>query len=174
LRIVWGDVEEDATVKLTSSAFEHEKGIPEKYTADGDDISPPLEWAEVPGDTRAFALLMEDPDAPAGTWVHWLLYDLPHTAAGLPENIIKEPKTHEGARQGRNDFGNYGYGGPAPPPAAEHRYVFELLALDAPIGLEPGASRQDIQTATEGHVLAIATLTGRYSRRPTEFRRKAT
>jgi len=151
-------------MELTSAAFGHEKGLPKKYTADGDDISPPLEWTDVPGDTRAFALIVEDPDAPGGTWVHWLLYDLPHTATGLPEGIINEPQTHEGAQQGKNDFGNYGYGGPAPPSPAEHRYVFELLALDAPTGLQPGASRQDIQEATEGHVRAIAVLTGRYKR----------
>ena len=151
-------------MQLTSTVFEHEKPLPKKYTADGENISPPLAWTDVPDDTKCYALFMEDPDAPGGNFVHWLLYDLPHTAMGLPENVIKQPKTHDGAVQGLNDFGNYGYGGPAPPPPAEHRYVFELLALDAPTGLAPGANRRDMQKATEGHVLGIAILTARYKR----------
>lgn len=152
-------------MRLMSQAFEHEQPMPERYTADGEDISPPLKWREAPDGTDAFALVVEDPDAPDGTFVHWVLYDLSATENGLPENVAAGPTGFKGAKQGRNDFGNVGYGGPAPPPPAEHRYVFELLALDAPTGLEPGADREALRAATEGHVLGIARLTGRYRRR---------
>lgn len=151
-------------MQLTSAAFKNDEQIPKRFTGDGEDISPPLAWEGAPGDTQAFALIVDDPDAPGGTFVHWLLYDLGKDVDVLEEGLAPSPRVLGGARQGKNDFGRFGYGGPAPPPPAEHRYIFQLLALDAPTGLEAGAGRKELEAATEGHVLATAVLTGRYKR----------
>jgi Raf kinase inhibitor-like YbhB/YbcL family protein len=150
---------------LISAAFRDETAIPAKYTCDGADVSPPLTWSDAPAGTRSFALIADDPDAPAGTWVHWVLYNLPAAISGLPENIAKvESLDLRGARQGRNDFRRPGYGGPCPPPGPAHRYFFKLYALDAPLTLKAGAQKKDVEAAMEGHVLATAQLMGTYAR----------
>lgn len=151
---------------LTSPAFTEAAAIPARYTCDGADVSPPLAWSGAPAGTAAFAVIADDPDAPAGTWVHWVLYDLPAGTSRLPENV---PKTDTlpafgGARQGRNDFRRTGYGGPCPPPGPAHRYFFKLYALDAPLGLPPGARKQEVEAAMQGHVLGVAQLVGTYAR----------
>jgi Raf kinase inhibitor-like YbhB/YbcL family protein len=150
---------------LTSSAFATGATIPQKHTCDGADVSPPLAWTEPPSGTKAFALVCEDPDAPAGTWVHWVLYDLPATARSLPEGVAPEPSGPDGSRQGRNDFKKIGYGGPCPPPGPPHRYFFRLYALDAPTGLEPGATRAELAKAVAPHTRGTAELMSRYGRR---------
>src|SRR5438034_9004555 len=128
-------------------------------------ISPPLSWSGAPAGTRSFALIVDDPDAPAGSWVHWVLYNLPADVSELPENIAKvESLDLDGARQGRNDFRRPGYGGPCPPPGPAHRYFFKLYALDAPLKLTAGAQKRDVEAAMEGQVLATAQLMGTYAR----------
>jgi len=151
---------------LASPAFREGAAIPLKHTCDGADVSPPLAWSDAPAKSAAFALIADDPDAPAGTWVHWVLYNLPATARGLPENV---PKTDQlpslgGALQGRNDFRRAGYGGPCPPPGPAHRYFFKLYALNEALGLNAGASKADVERAMRGHVLGSAQLMGSYAR----------
>ncbi len=154
----------EAKLRLESAAFPAGKPIPAAYTADGRDVSPPLSWSGVPPDAKSLALVCEDPDAPRGTWVHWVLYDLDPAATGLPEGIAASERPASGGVQGKNDFGRIGYGGPAPP-SGTHRYFFRLYALDARTGLAPGATRRDLTRAMEGHVLAEGELMGTYSRR---------
>jgi Raf kinase inhibitor-like YbhB/YbcL family protein len=153
-------------LSLTSAAFAHGASIPVKHTCDGTDASPPLAWTGVPPDARALALIADDPDAPRGTWVHWVLYDLPPTLKELPENVarIDRPKELGGAMQGRTDFNRVGYGGPCPPPGPAHRYFFKLYALAAPLSLKPGATKQAVERAMDGRVLATAQLMGTYAR----------
>jgi Raf kinase inhibitor-like YbhB/YbcL family protein len=152
------------TFALTSSAFEQGKEIPRQHTCEGKDISPPLRWTGAPGAAKSFALIADDPDAPVGTWVHWVLYDLPGSASELPESIPTTETLPSGARQGLNDFRKVGYGGPCPPPGKPHRYFFKLYALDAPTGLQPRANKGDVLKAVEGHVLGQAELMGTYRR----------
>jgi Raf kinase inhibitor-like YbhB/YbcL family protein len=151
---------------LTSAAFKDGAAIPVKYTCDGADASPPLAWSGAPAGTAAFALIVDDPDAPAGTWVHWVLYNLPGTATRLPENVAKTDAPPElgGALQGRNDFRRTGYGGPCPPPGPAHRYFFKLSALDGALKLAAGVQKRDLEAAMRGHVLGTAQLMGSYSR----------
>ena len=150
---------------LVSAAFGEGAVIPAKYTCDGVDVSPALTWSGAPAGTRSFALIADDPDAPAGTWVHWVLYNLPADVSELPENIAKvESLDLGGARQGRNDFRRSGYGGPCPPPGPAHRYLFKLYALAAPLTLKAGAQKRDVEAAMEGHVLATTQLMGTYGR----------
>jgi len=150
--------------ELRSSSFSASDAIPRKFTCDGVDVSPGLDWGGAPPGTKSLCLIMDDPDAPAGTWVHWVLYDLPGAADKLAENVPKERETAGGARQGRNDFGRIGYGGPCPPPGAPHRYFLRLYALDAKTGLKPGATRAELDRAMKGHILGQAELMGRYKR----------
>lgn len=149
---------------LQSSAFQNGGTIPRQYTCDGADQSPPLSWSDQPAGTRSLALVVEDPDAPRGTFVHWVLYNLPpeppELAAGVPHQAVLP----NGARQGRNDFRRVGYGGPCPPRGPAHRYVFRLYALDAPLELTPGATASELRTALQGHGLGEAELIGRYGR----------
>jgi len=149
---------------LSSSSFQEGAPIPAKHTCDGADVSPPLAWSGAPSGAAGFALIMDDPDAPAGTWVHWVLYDLPARSGALAENVAKTETLKDGAVQGRNDFPRTGYGGPCPPPGKAHRYFFKLYALDAPLGLKPGATKRDVERAMQGHVLATAQLMGTYAR----------
>ena len=151
---------------LTSTAFRDGAAIPVKHTCDGGDVSPPLAWSGAPAGTRCFALIADDPDAPAGSWVHWVVYNLPAAVSELPENVAKvEALDLAGARQGRNDFRRPGYGGPCPPPGPAHRYFFTLYALDAPLTLKAGAQSKDVGTAMQGRVLGSAQLLGTYARR---------
>jgi hypothetical protein len=151
-------------VQLETSAFPPGGDIPVRFTCDGSDDSPALEWTEPPAGTQSFTLVADDPDAPRGTWVHWVLYDLPARARELPEAVPPDKELVSGARQGRNDFRKIGYGGPCPPPGPAHRYYFRLFALDRALGLKSGATRNEIDRAMEGHILARAELMGRYKR----------
>jgi Raf kinase inhibitor-like YbhB/YbcL family protein len=153
-----------ATMKLSSTAFEPGSAVPRQFTCDGADVSPALAWSNAPAGAQSFALIADDPDAPMGTWVHWVLYDLPAAAHDLSEGVARNEQLPSGARQGRNDFGRIGYGGPCPPRGSAHRYFFKLYALDAKLNLKPGASKSDVERAMQGHILARAELLGRYSR----------
>ncbi len=152
--------------KLSSPAFSAGGPIPRAHTCDGADVSPPLVWSDSPDDTKEFALIMDDPDAPVGTWVHWVLYKLPPKTTNLPSGVPKEAQTKRpvAARQGTNDFRKMGYGGPCPPKGPAHRYFFKLYALDTELTLPPGASKTVLLGAIEGHVLAEAQMMGKYGR----------
>jgi Raf kinase inhibitor-like YbhB/YbcL family protein len=152
------------TMTLTSDAFTEGQPIPTKYTGDGRNVSVPLKWADPPADTQSFALICEDPDAPRGTWTHWVLYNLPPQTREQPEGVPPEATLPDGAMQGKNDFGNIGYGGPAPPRGNPHRYFFKLYALDKQLDLRPGAMRSQVLPAMAGHVLAESHLMGSYKR----------
>ena len=152
-------------LSLASTAFAEGKPIPQKYTCQGSDVSPPLAWANVPANTKSFVLIADDPDAPAGTWVHWVLFDLPSTATALPEDVAKTQYVAGNAKQGINDFHRLGYGGPCPPAGKPHRYFFKLYALDTMLDLKPGATKRDVEAAMNGHVLAEGQLIGTYQRK---------
>ena len=149
---------------LTTPAFAPGGLIPKPFTCDGADRSPRLLWSEIPVDTRSFALVCDDPDAPRKTWVHWVLYNLPADAVELSEGVPAAPELPSGARQGLNDGGDVGYGGPCPPRGAPHRYFFRLYALDCKLNLSSGLNRADLDQAMTGHVLAEATVMGTYGR----------
>jgi Raf kinase inhibitor-like YbhB/YbcL family protein len=151
------------TLKLESPAFAEEGFIPADYTCDGQNISPALTWDAPPAATRSLALIMDDPDASNGTFVHWVLYDLPAAARELPQAVPTQPLLVDGGTQGKNDFGDYGYGG-ACPPNGTHRYVFQLYALDTILDLAPGATKAEAIAAMQGRVIATGKLVGRYQR----------
>jgi Raf kinase inhibitor-like YbhB/YbcL family protein len=151
-------------LELASRDFRHGEPIPADFTCEGDGRSPALTWSGVPVETRSFALVCDDPDAPRGTWQHWLLYNLPAEAVELDAGVPPKPELPSGARQGINDSGDVGYGGPCPPPGKPHRYFFRLHALDIMLNLPPGVSRADLDQAMAGHVLAVGTLMGTYER----------
>ena len=154
-----------SSMVLASAAFRDGEPVPVRHTCDGDDLSPPLAWTGMPVGTRTFALICDDPDAPRGTWLHWLLWNLPADAVELGEGVPPRPELPSGARQGLNDGGDIGYGGPCPPPGKPHRYYFRLYALDSALNLPPGVNRPELETAMEGHVLAHAFTMGTYERR---------
>ncbi len=148
----------------SSPAFQEGGKILAKYTCEGQDVSPALTWGEPPAGTQSFALIVDDPDAPAGVWTHWVLFNLPADSRQLPEAIPSQNQLPSGALQGRNDFGSIGYGGPCPPPGGPHRYYFTLYALDQPLDLKAGASRRQVLDAMQGHILAQGQLMGTYER----------
>jgi Raf kinase inhibitor-like YbhB/YbcL family protein len=150
-------------IDLTSTAFDEGGMIPKKYTCDGEDVSPPLSWSGIPKSTKSLALISDDPDAPVGTWVHWVIYNIPTGMPGLPENVPPVEVLPEGARQGRNSWGRIGYGGPCAP-SGTHRYYFKLYALGGDLGLKPGATKEELLKAMEGQILAEGRLMGKYSR----------
>ena len=137
--------------------------IPARYTCDGQDISPPLAWDSVPEGSRSLALICDDPDAPVGTWVHWVVFNLPPDGGGLPEQVPTKKKLSDGTLQGISDFRRIGYGGPCPP-GGVHRYFFKLYALDTVLSLDAGITRSALERAMQGHILAEARLMGRYGR----------
>lgn len=155
--------------QITSPSFSHEHEIPARHTCQGDDVSPPLAWTDPPKGTKSFALVVDDPDAPdprapKRTWVHWVLYDLPADARGLPEGATRASLPH-GTIEGVNDWNDRGWRGPSPP-VGTHRYFFKLYALDTELeGLGSGASKNDVENAMTGHVLATATLVGTYRKK---------
>jgi hypothetical protein len=156
---------EKSIMHLSSTAFNEGEPIPAKYTCEGRNVSPPLTWTGVPAGSKSLVLIADDPDAPVGTWVHWVLYDLPVTVSELTEDLPRNQYTPAGAKQGQNSFGHLGYGGPCPPPGKAHRYFFKLYALDAAqLDLKPGATKKDVEGAMEKHVLAQAQLMGTYKR----------
>lgn len=157
-------------LQITSTAFTKGQPIPQKYTCQGSDVSPQLKWTGAPPNTRSFALIADDPDAPDPkapkmTWVHWVLYDLPSATTELAEDIAKTPTLPDGAKQGITDFKRIGYGGPCPPPGGAHRYFFKLYALDTLLNLKPGATKPELLKAMEGHILAQGQLMGTYQRK---------
>ncbi len=145
-----------ATLSVTSPAFTADGGIPARYSCDGDDISPPISWGNVPEGTQSFALVCDDPDA-IGTWVHWVVFNIPADVAGLPEDVPDDGTLSNGALQGENSWSRIGYGGPCPPTGAHH-YVFTVYALDTMLSLEAGASKTRVLDAAEGHILAMGEL----------------
>ncbi len=149
---------------LQSTAFANGGEIARKYTCDGADLSPALSWNDVPAGTHALALIADDPDAPVGTWTHWIIWNISAQASGLPEGVQKVEALDDGARQGSNDFRRIGYGGPCPPPGKPHRYFFKLFALDAGLDVKAGAGRKELELAMKGHVLAQAQWMGTYKR----------
>lgn len=149
---------------IKSRSFLEGGMIPARYTCDGENVSPPLEWSGAPAEVKSFALVSDDPDAPAGTWVHWVVYNMPADAAKLDEDIKPSSEFQNGMRQGSNDFQRIGYGGPCPP-SGTHRYFFKLYAVDRMLDLKPGATKNQVLQAMQGHILAQAQLVGKYRRR---------
>ena len=150
-------------MKLTSPAFSEGALIPAQYTCAGDDFSPPLTWSDLPADAKSLALIADDPDAPVGTWVHWVAFNLPVTAAGLPQGIKDEKQLAGGGTQGTNSWRRIGYGGPCPP-SGTHRYFFKLYALDTTLSLGNSTTAKDLQGTMRGHILAETQLMGRFNR----------
>ncbi len=149
---------------LTTTAFAENAAIPRKHSCDGADLSPALNWSDVPAAAQSLALIADDPDAPVGTWTHWILWNIPAEVTGLPEGVPKVQVIENGALQGKNDFKRIGYGGPCPPPGKPHRYFFKLYALDAMLDVKGGASRKELEAAMKRHVLSQAEVMGRYGR----------
>lgn len=155
---------EKQSMQLTTTAFAQGQPIPAPYTCTGKNISPALKWNGVPEPAKSLVLIADDPDAPSGTWVHWVLYDLPSATKELPEDVSKGQYISGGGTQGLNDFKHLGYGGPCPPPGKPHRYFFKLYALDTMLELKPGATKKAVEKAMEKHVLAQGELMGTYKR----------
>lgn len=152
------------TFEIKSPAFNEGENIPMKYTCDGPDLSVPLTWSDPPAGIRSFALIADDPDAPMGTWVHWVLYDLPVETRQLPEGVPRQETLKDGSKQGMTDFRRIGYGGPCPPQGPAHRYFFKLYALDKKTGLPPGATKKQVLDTIKGHTLGEVQLMGKYRR----------
>ncbi len=149
---------------LKSFAFGNGEDIPRKHTREGSDVSPALTWQGVPERTKSFALICDDPDAPGGDWVHWVIYDIPAFLNELEEVTPPNPVFENGIKQGQNDFGRIGYEGPMPPRGKPHRYFFKLYALDNMLGLPKGISKDHLEKAMQGHILEEAHLMGLYKR----------
>lgn len=148
---------------IQSPAFPEGGAIPRPYTCDGKNVSPPLSWTGLPAGVKSLALVCDDPDAPARVWVHWVIYNLPPAATGLPEGVPPRENVAGGGLQGTNDFRKVGYGGPCPP-SGTHRYRFTLYALGEAVLLAAGATKADLVAAMKGLIRAESTLTGKYSR----------
>lgn len=155
-----------ATMKLdvSSPAFHDGQSIPKEYTADGKNVSPPIKWSTPPGGTKSLALICDDPDAPAGSWVHWVVYGIPASVTSLAEAIPSDGKLANGAKQGTNSFRKVGWGGPSPPPGKPHRYFFKVYAVDVDLSAEPQADAKQIEKKITGHTLASGQLIGTYAR----------
>jgi Raf kinase inhibitor-like YbhB/YbcL family protein len=153
------------TLQLSSTSFTHQSRLPIDHTCEGKDISPQLSWSNVPAGVKSFALICDDPDAPAKTWLHWTMFNIPATVTTLAQGVATTPKLANGACQGITDFGRVGFGGACPPKGhGTHHYIFTLYALDALLNLEPGISRAVLENAMKGHILATGQLIGTYSR----------
>jgi hypothetical protein len=158
-----GEAPSGATgIQVESSAFAEGATIPQKYTCDGEDISPPLAWEEPPADTQSLALVCDDPDAPSGTWDHWILFNIPNTVRSLPEGVPADGTVAGIGSHGSNSWKRLGYGGPCPPQGSTHHYSFRIYALDTSLDLEAGASKKDLEKAMAGHILAEGQLVGQY------------
>jgi Raf kinase inhibitor-like YbhB/YbcL family protein len=153
-----------AKIEVTSPAFQEGQTIPERYAGDKDNVSPPLAWGDVPPGTQSFALICEDPDAPDGTFSHWVLFNVPAKLRELREGASRAAPLPGDAAEGTNDAGTPGYFGPAPPPGKAHRYYFKLYALDRALSLPTGATRQQVLDAMKGHVLGEGHVMGLYGR----------
>jgi len=150
-------------ITITSSVFAEGALIPKKYTCDAEDISPDLKWSGVPKEAKSLALICDDPDAPVGTWVHWVLFNIPADVTTLAAGVPSDPVLKNGARHGKNDFRKLGYGGPCPP-GGTHRYFFKIYALDTLLTLESGSTKAQLVDAMRGHILADGQLMGKYKR----------
>jgi len=155
--------EGEKTMEISSSSFNHEGMIAAKYTCDGQNISPPLFWIGAPEKTKSFSLICDDPDAPGGTWVHWVIYDIPVTINSLQEKVSRQEEITGLGKNGKNSSGRYGYDGPCPP-GGTHRYYFKLYALDTMLNFKAGLTKDELLKAMKGHVLAEAYLMGKYKR----------
>lgn len=153
-----------ATISVTSTAFKEGGTIPKEYTADGENVSPPLAWKDLPEEAAAIALLCEDPDAPKGMFVHWVIFNVDPKSGGLPRAVPKTDTLPDGAAQGKNNFNKTGYDGPSPPKGRPHRYFFRVYALNQKLDLKPGVTRDAVRKAMEGHILAEGSLMGKYGR----------
>jgi Raf kinase inhibitor-like YbhB/YbcL family protein len=151
-------------LQVLSPAFKDGDNIPDRFTCQGQDVSPALSWSEPPAGAKSFSLIMDDPDAPGGVFTHWVLFNIPPDSRELPEVVPAESQLASGALQGKNDFGRIGYGGPCPPPGRPHRYQFNLYALDRSLDLKAGSSKKQLLEAMSGHILAQGRLTGTYQR----------
>jgi Raf kinase inhibitor-like YbhB/YbcL family protein len=163
-KVAAGKGKEKMAFTIASTAFKHEGMIPIQYTCDGADISPQLAWSNVPEGTKSFALICDDPDAPVGDWVHWVMFNIPSETRELKEEIANDAVLPNGARHGTNDFRKYGYGGPCPP-GGTHRYFFKLYALDSMLTLTGKVTKKDLLEGMKGHILGQAELMGKYSRK---------
>jgi Raf kinase inhibitor-like YbhB/YbcL family protein len=159
------DATQSGTMQISCENFSEGSAIPAKFTCDGQNSSPALKWSGAPAATKSFALIADDPDAPMGTWVHWVLYDIPGSADGVVENASKSASLPAASKEGVNDFKQPGYGGPCPPAGKPHRYVFKLYALDTVLELKPGATKKQLEQEMTKHILAEAKLTGTYKRK---------
>jgi Raf kinase inhibitor-like YbhB/YbcL family protein len=157
------EMEATMSIELTSSAFTQGQSIPQKHSCKGEDISPALAWGEPPAGTQSFALIMDDPDAPVGTWVHWVLFNIPASARGLPDAFPSDAALPDGSLSGNNSWGRTGYGGPCPP-SGTHRYFFKLYALDEMLAISAGAGKGELEKAMVGHILAKGELMGTFSK----------
>jgi len=157
--------EAEMSISLSSAAFTEAGMIPQKYTCDGENISPPLNWTEISQNAKSLVLIVDDPDAPAGIFVHWVLYNVDASLRGLPEDVAKSASVSGIGLQGVNDFRRSGYDGPCPPKGSPHRYYFKLYALDTMLSLKAGASKSEVENAMQGHILAQGQLMGKYSRK---------
>jgi Raf kinase inhibitor-like YbhB/YbcL family protein len=155
---------ETMEITVTSPAFTEGSPIPPEYTCDGENASPPVGWTGIPEGTKSIALICDDPDAPMGTWVHWVMYGIPPDSTGLGESVPKTKTLPDGSTQGLTDFEYHGYGGPCPPPGKPHRYFFKIYALDTALDLGPDAKKKDLEKAMKGHILAKGELMGTYQR----------
>ncbi len=153
-------------ISISTEAFLDGDTIPAEYTCDGDDVSPVLSWHGIPAGTKSIALIMDDPDAPRGTFVHWVIFNIPAETQKLPRAMPRNKTLSDGSRQGRTDFGSdrIGYGGPCPPPGKPHRYYFKIYALDTKLDLSPGASKAELEKVMKGHILSKGELMGKYGR----------
>lgn len=149
-------------LSITTNAFQPGESIPAKYTCDAENLSPELKWNDAPRNTKSFALICDDPDAPSGTFTHWVLYGVASNLSQFPEGLSRDSSA---VTQGKNDFGKTGYGGPCPPRGSRHRYYFKLYALDVEIRLASGSSRDALEQAMKGHILAQAEVMGTYQRK---------
>ena len=150
--------------ELRSPSWQDKQEIPRDFTCEGENVSPELEWSGAPAGTQAFALIMQDPDAPSGTFTHWVLYNLPGETRRLPQGVPEGAKVADRGLQARNDFGKSGYGGPCPPPGKPHRYFFKLYALKDPLPLEAGAGKDQVEDSVQSRVLGTAELMGTFRR----------
>ncbi|MBN1423083.1 YbhB/YbcL family Raf kinase inhibitor-like protein [Candidatus Fermentibacteria bacterium] len=151
-------------ILVTSPAFMESASIPTTHTCDGENLSPPVAWSTIPEGTQSIALLCDDPDAPLKTWVHWVVYNVPPSAQGLPQGVAHAEALPDGSRQGINDFGRVGYGGPCPPQGSTHRYFFRVYALDCTLSVGNRATKRSVEKAMEGHIVASGVLLGTYRR----------
>ena len=159
----YAETEDTKKMEVKSSAFKNNGIIPKQYTCDGENFSPPLAWSGISANTKSLALICDDPDAPNGTWVHWIIFNMPPAAKGLQEGVLPVPEFAHTARQGINDFKKLGYSGPCPP-SGTHRYFFKLYALNAKLNLEAGATKKQLEDAMKGHIVDQTELAGKYKR----------